>query len=136
MLTKAKSLLERFKQWLKVDSLCWQVMLFSISSDIALAGTNNTVENFVGTVRKTFTLVRDLMLVVGFVCGMVFMIIGLLKFKAHKDNPAQIPLSTPIALIAVSSGLLFLPTVFELAGSALFGDVAQPGLPLSKTLNF
>lgn len=112
---------------------CLGALLFSLQLMPVFGAA--TVEQFVRTVRTTFTLVKDLMIIVAFVCGMVFSFIGLLKFKAHKEAPGQIPLSTPIVLIAVSAGLLFLPTFFELIGSALFNEAAQPGLPLSKTLN-
>jgi outer membrane autotransporter protein len=45
-----------------------------------------------------------------------------LKFKAHKDNPQQIPIGTPIALVFIAAGLLFLPVVLNLTGNTLFGD--------------
>jgi intracellular multiplication protein IcmD len=124
----------RLYPWNVVRLIGWGMLLLSIQPQLTFGAA--TVAQFAGTVRTTFALVKDLMVVVAFVCGMVFAIIGMLKFKAHKDNPVQIPLSTPIVLIAVSAGLIFLPTVFELVGSAFFGDAAQPGMPLSNTLTY
>ena len=45
-----------------------------------------------------------------YVVGTAFAAASILKFKAHKDNPTQIPLGTPLALEAVAAALAFLPT--------------------------
>jgi intracellular multiplication protein IcmD len=54
-----------------------------------------------------------------------------MKFKQHKDNPTQIPIGTPIALVFVAGALLFLPTVLSVTGATLFGtgggSTAGPG---------
>ena len=50
------------------------------------------------------------------------------KFKAHKDNPTQIPIGTPIALLFVSAALLFAPSVLTTAGETLFGAGASEQL--------
>jgi hypothetical protein len=47
------------------------------------------------------------------------------KFKAHKDNPTQIPIGTPIALIFVGAGLMFIPTVFKVSGATMFAASGQ-----------
>ncbi len=49
---------------------------------------------------------------------------SMLKFKAHKDNPTQIPIGTPIALLFVGSALIFLPHIFTIAGETVFGDTS------------
>lgn len=87
-------------------------------------------------IKLTFSLLKEIMTSAAYASGIGFCMIGLLKFKAHKDNPAQIPLSTPIVLIAVSAGLLFLPTVFDIAGDAIFGNLAKPGLRETNQYNF
>lgn len=87
-----------------------------------------TLDGFASTIKNTFQQLSEVMTAAAYIAGVSFSIIGLLKFKAHKDNPAQIPLSTPIALLAVSAGLLFLPTVFQVSGNAIFGDKAQKGI--------
>jgi intracellular multiplication protein IcmD len=46
---------------------------------------------------------------------------AIVKFKAHKDNPTQIPIGTPIALLFVGAALIFIPTVFKVSGATLFG---------------
>ncbi|MBC3910753.1 hypothetical protein [Undibacterium umbellatum] len=46
---------------------------------------------------------------------------SMFKFKAHKDNPQQTPLSTPIVMLAVAAGLLYLPSLMSSAGDSLWG---------------
>lgn len=89
-----------------------------------------TLKEFVDNIQQTFELLASVMSKVAYTCGSGFVMMGLFKIKAYKDNPAQIPLSTPFALMAIGSGLLFLPTVFEIAGSAVFGTNARSGLDL------
>ena len=41
--------------------------------------------------------------------------------KLQKDNPTQVPISTPIALIFIAAALLFAPSTFRTTGGTLFG---------------
>lgn len=61
-----------------------------------------------------------------YVAGMAFAIGAIVKFKAHKDNPTQIPIGTPIALLFVGAALIFIPTVFSVSGQTLFGASGTP----------
>lgn len=56
-----------------------------------------------------------------YVAGFGFAVGAILKFKAHKDNPTQIPVGTPIALIFIAAALIFLPQIFGTTGKTLFG---------------
>jgi len=57
-----------------------------------------------------------------YVAGMGFAIGAVMKFKAHKDNPTQIPVGTPIALLFIAAALIFLPGIFSTVGNTLFGS--------------
>lgn len=59
-----------------------------------------------------------------YVAGFGFAIGAILKFKAHKDNPTQIPIGTPIALIFIGAALIFIPTILSASGATLFGSTA------------
>ncbi|MBI1771891.1 MAG: hypothetical protein HYR68_06015 [Burkholderiales bacterium] len=50
---------------------------------------------------------------------------SMFKFKAHKDNPQQTPLSTPIVMLAVAAGLLYLPSLMTTAGQSLWGGTQK-----------
>ena len=51
------------------------------------------------------------MLIVGtaFIAGICFFVAAIFKFKQHKDNPSQITIGTPFAMVAISVALIFLP---------------------------
>ena len=76
---------------------------------------------------KTFGKLAQLITAISYIAGMGFGLAAILKFKAHKDNPTQIPIGTPIALLFVAAALLFLPTLFGVAGVTIFGSGAQKG---------
>jgi len=44
------------------------------------------------------------------------------KFKAHKEQPTQVPISQPIALLFIAAALIFVPSVFKTIGGTLYGS--------------
>ena len=44
---------------------------------------------------------------IAYIAGLGFGVAAIFKFKQHKDNPTQVLIGTPIALIAISSALVF-----------------------------
>jgi hypothetical protein len=54
--------------------------------------------------------------------GLAFSLASLVEFTQHKDNPTQIPVGTPIALLFIAAALLFVPTVLSTAGTTVFGS--------------
>lgn len=63
-------------------------------------------------------------LIVGtaFIAGICFFVAAIFKFKQHKDNPSQVTIGTPFAMVAISVALIFLPGFIKPAGESLFGD--------------
>ncbi|MEW6277964.1 MAG: type IV secretion protein IcmD [Candidatus Eremiobacterota bacterium] len=57
-----------------------------------------------------------------YVAGLSSSVASLLKFKQHKDNPTQVPIGTPIALLFIAAALLFLPSILSTTGGTMFGD--------------
>lgn len=62
-----------------------------------------------------------------YVVGMIFALISLLKFKAHKDNPQSTQLSQPLTYLFLAAAMLFTPTLFGVGGKTLFGTGAKQG---------
>lgn len=89
-----------------------------------MAGTNLTIAQVATTITSNFEDLTKLMTAIAYVAGVAFAIASIMKFKQHKDNPTQIPIGTPIALLFVSAALLFLPTVLGVAGASIFGSSA------------
>src|SRR6187551_1234411 len=67
------------------------------------------------TATKNLEAVAKLITAASYVAGMAFAVGAIVKFKAHKDNPSQIPIGTPIALLFVGAALIFAPSVFDIA---------------------
>ena len=46
---------------------------------------------------------------------------AIFKFKQHRDNPTQVPLLEPVALLGIAAGLLFLPSIARSKATKLTG---------------
>jgi len=64
-------------------------------------------------ITSSFDQVAQLVTAESYIIGSAFAAASILKFKSHKDNPTEIPIGTPIALVAVAAALLFLPTILS-----------------------
>lgn len=81
-----------------------------------------TIGTVAANVTSTFEEVAQLITAASYVAGLGFAVGSILKFKAHKDNPQQITVGVPIALMFVAAALIFLPSMFDVAGGTLFGS--------------
>ncbi len=91
--------------------------LGDISGNItsSLAGVNSAVESF------------------AYVAAMVMVIIGILKFKAHRDDPRSTPLGTPIAIWVCAGLFAFAPNLIGTAGTTIWGSgVEGVQAPISR----
>lgn len=59
-----------------------------------------------------------------YVAGLGCAVAAIVKFKGHKDNPTQVPIGMPIALLFVAAALVFIPPVLKSSGATLFGGSA------------
>jgi intracellular multiplication protein IcmD len=64
-----------------------------------------------------------------YVAGAGFALGAMMKFKQHKDNPTQIPIGTPLALLFIAVALLFLPSLLKVSSESLFTkpEASKPG---------
>ena len=93
----------------------------------ALAAETQTIGSIAENITKSFEGIGKLILGIAMVAGLGFVMAAIFKFKQHKDNPTQIPLGTPIALLAVGVALIFLPNIIKPAGQSLFGSEGKAG---------
>lgn len=93
-------------------------------SQIAAAkgGGSLTVGGMASSITDSFTSLAKLITAASYLAGLGFSIGAIMKFKQHKDNPTQIPIGTPIALVFISAALLFLPSILGVAGATMFGS--------------
>lgn len=94
--------------------------------DVAYAA-DQTIGSLASNVTQSMSNLAKLITAGSYVAGFGFAIGAILKFKAHKDNPTQIPVGTPIALIFIAAALIFLPAIFGVAGQTLFGSTTGQG---------
>lgn len=87
------------------------------ASFAALSGVGSVA----ATVTSNLANVAKLVTAASYVAGMAFAVGAIVKFKAHKDNPTQITIGQPIALLFVGAALIFIPAVFKVSGATLFG---------------
>ena len=83
--------------------------------------SSGDIASMAGNVVSQVKGVTRLMIGVAYLAGVGFGIAAIFKFKAHKDNPTQVPIGTPFALLAVSILLVFLPGIFKPAARSVFG---------------
>ena len=93
----------------------------------ALAAVSGGIGTVAANVTSNLSAIAKLITAASYVAGMAFAVGAIVKFKAHKDNPTQIPIGTPIALLFVGAALIFVPTVFKVAGTTLFGGSGAVG---------
>src|SRR5579864_430745 len=90
----------------------------------AAFATISGVGSVAAQVTTNVANIARLVTAASYVAGMAFAVGAIVKFKAHKDNPTQIPIGTPIALLFVGAALIFLPHIFIIAGETVFGDTS------------
>lgn len=108
-----------FKYWL--GSMACFGLLALVCQD-ASATSNLTIGNMATQITNSFTSLTKLITAGSYLAGLGFSIGAIMKFKQHKDNPTQIPIGTPIALVFIAAALLFLPTILGVTGSTMFGS--------------
>jgi intracellular multiplication protein IcmD len=101
------------------------VALYCVSDFVFASGGGQDLGKVAENITGTMTSVAKLITAASYVAGVGFALMGMLKFKAHKDNPTQVPLSQPIVLLAIAAGLVFLPSLITTTGSTVFGSGMQ-----------
>lgn len=99
-------------------------VLFGVTGVAMAAGAapKGGIADVAGNITSNLSGVAKLITGGSYVAGLGFAIGAILKFKAHKDNPTQIPVGTPIALVFISAALLFIPSIIKTTGGTLFGS--------------
>lgn len=111
-----------YKYWL-MSAAC--MGLIALVSQEAAAGSL-TIGGMASSIAGSFTSLAKLITAGSYLAGLGFSIGAIMKFKQHKDNPTQIPIGTPIALVFIAAALLFLPSILGVTGSTMFGSGGTP----------
>ncbi len=122
-------------QWVKAIFLALAVSSFMMVGTSYAEGDTD-LGTVAANVTSTFTEMAQLITAASYIAGLGFAIGSILKFKAHKDNPQQITVGTPIALMFVAAALIFLPSMFEVAGNTLFGSAGYTSAGVTGITDF
>ncbi len=103
----------------------------------AAAGSGGVgIGKVASSVQKNFAAIAQLITAGSYIAGLGFGVGAVVKFKAHKDNPQQVQLSQPIALLFVAAALMFIPSVFKSVGTTLYsGGGAVAGVSGITTIS-
>ena len=69
------------------------------------------------------TSVVDMLLGLSFVSGWGFIIAAIFKFKQVRENPTQVPVSTPFAFLLTAMLLIFIPGLMTTGAVTIFGNM-------------
>lgn len=97
------------------------------STAVLAQATDSGIGGIASNITGSFKALGQLILAVAFLGGIGFIMAAIFKFKQHKDNPQQIPLGTPIAMLVIGAFLVFLPSLISPAGSTIFGSGSTAG---------
>lgn len=109
----------KYVYWL-TSTVCF-ALLALVSQYAAATGDAGSVGSMAASITGSFKSVTKLITAGSYLAGLAFAVAAIMKFKQHKDNPTQIPIGTPIALILIAGAFLFLPTILGVTGSTMFG---------------
>ncbi len=87
-------------------------------------------------ITNSFGSVTKLITGMSFVAGFGFVLGSIFKFKAHKDNPTQIPVGTPIALLFIGAAMIFLPQMLNVTGMTMFNSSSAQTGTITGTCDF
>ena len=104
----------------------YSIFLGLILCEPALAAVTS-IGGMASQINASFANLAKLITSGSYVAGLGFAVGAIMKFKQHKDNPTQIPVGTPIALVFIAAALLFLPTILSIAGGTMFGSGGETG---------
>jgi len=90
-------------------------------------GDTSTIGGIAENITGSFESIGKLMIAVAYLAGFGFVIASIFKFKQHKDNPTQIPMGTPIAMLVIGIALIFLPSFIAPAQKTIFGTSDSSG---------
>jgi len=85
----------------------------------AVAEDTVTLGGLVNTSTKSLGYILQIATACSYLAGFGLVIGALFKFKAHKENPAQVELGKCVVQLIVGLALIFLPTIISIGGDAM-----------------
>jgi intracellular multiplication protein IcmD len=120
--------------------LCGILSLFLLipSAYAGTTGGGGSDVGLAGVAKNILAGLKDIgaaIFAAAYVAGAGFALGAMMKFKQHKDNPTQIPIGTPLALLFIAVALLFLPSLLKVSSESLFGSNPTAACPQGFTVS-
>jgi intracellular multiplication protein IcmD len=129
MAEQERKMVNKRFSWMHLSLAVVCLSLMTIA-DVAVAqGDNLSLGTMASSIVSSFTNLAKLITATSYLAGLAFAIGAILKFKQHKENPSNITIGVPIALVIVAAALLFLPTILNMTGYTMFGSPGQVAGP-------
>ncbi len=94
--------------------------------DLGSIATN--VDSTIGSAAK---IMQD----IGLIAGIVMVLMGLMKFKQHSNNPQQIPASQALIPLLIGAALIMYPSLISTTAKMIMGKSASVTKLGGKELN-
>lgn len=122
MLSEKKS---KTMRWVKILGA---VIFICCYAGSVFADQAKDITGVATAITGNFQAIGKLMVAISYLSGFGFTIASIFKFKQHKDNPTQVPMGTPLALLVVGIILVFIPALIKIGGgTAGFGEESAGG---------
>lgn len=93
----------------------------------ATATATTTLSGLVSKSTESLGSILKIATACSYLAGFGLVIGSLFKFKAHKENPAQVELGKCVVQLIIGLALIFLPSIISIGGSAI-GTTETGGL--------
>lgn len=91
------------------------------------AANQTTVGGAASNVNSVLFMVAGLIEAILYIAAVAMFVSAAMKYRIHRQNPQQIPISTPITELVLAIILGCLPYVSKMANEHLFTDNSNPG---------
>src|SRR3990167_8368629 len=91
-----------------------------VVSSCPVFAASETLGSMAALITDSFTNITKLITAVSYLAGLAFFISAILKFKEHKEMPAQMPIGKPISHMLIAAALVFMPSLISSLGYTAF----------------
>lgn len=95
------------------------------TTSLLAEGGPESIADMANNLKGNFSAIGNLIIATARVAGIGFTVAAIFKFKQHKDNPTQVTIGTPFALLAVGIMLMFMQSIYNPAAKSIYGKDAD-----------
>lgn len=91
------------------------------------SAASGSIGSIADNIKSSFSALAQLITAGAYVAGFAFVLVAIFKFKQHKDNPTNIPIGQPIAMLFIGAAMIFLPSIISTTGTTIFASKGSVG---------